>query len=262
MPRTDRQVLSGQRPAKSSLGVGENVGGFAEGFDAENIMPMSFQKLRATRLIAEGLAATVLAAGLSIGASVACAQRQPETFFKTRIGLSDSEIQKMGHGQVVTKVLESGDKKYGILVFGGVYINTSIEQFAASYRDVKSLLEDKVHLDVDEFSENGAVPKFSDFDRLTLSHKDIDTIQNCRPNHCDFQVFVVSAFQKQSLFQSLDIPYSDSPRAPLLLTSPFTYLLRLGRELSHARYRCFWDTLASFKMRRKSDHPLRIVRLS
>ena len=370
----------------------------------------------------------------------------------------------MGHGQVVTKVLESGDKKYGILVFGGVYINTSIEQFAASYRDVKSLLEDKVHLDVQEFSENGAVPKFSDFDRLTLSHKDIDTIQNCRPHHCDFQVFDVTAFQKQinwnsrdkyeqanklarqrvhegatkyisgglkalggytyrdkpfNLYQNMKsmldtsyylpedksrgiyqhvldypdakvpgatdffywedidfgqgptirvnrvsmfpqglgvakyvitneqlyasrhirialqvfycvadtqnpdkpgfyliemndsripdyaglkhiavrriatakgiestrdilnlylrkltgktkaesnacrsaysnswiIPSSDSPRAPLLLSSPFTYLLRLGRELSHARYRCFWDTLASFKMRRKSDHP-------
>src|SRR2546430_5754328 len=73
------------------------------------------------------LAAGVLSIGLGFGATVACAQRQPETFFKNRIGLSDSDIQKMDQGQVVTKVLESGDKKYGILVFGGVYVNRSEE---------------------------------------------------------------------------------------------------------------------------------------
>jgi hypothetical protein len=94
------------------------------------------------------LAAGVVSLGLSFGATIACAQRQPETFFKTRVGLSDSDIQKMDQGQVVTKVLESGDKKYGMLVFGGVYINTTVERFAESYRDVKSLLEDKVYLDV------------------------------------------------------------------------------------------------------------------
>src|SRR5271170_1716530 len=92
-------------------------------------------------------AASVLSLGVIFGATTARAQRQPETFFKTRVGLSDSDIQKMDQGQVVTKVLESGDKKYGILVFGGVYINSTIEHFAASYRDVKGLLEDKVYLD-------------------------------------------------------------------------------------------------------------------
>lgn len=58
----------------------------------------------------------------------------------------------MDQGHVVTKVLESADKKYGVLVFGGVHINASIEQFAASYRDVKTLLEDKVYRDVQEFN--------------------------------------------------------------------------------------------------------------
>lgn len=53
------------------------------------------------------LASGILALGLGLSASVARAQRQPETFFKNRIGLSDSDIQKMDQGQVVTKVLES-----------------------------------------------------------------------------------------------------------------------------------------------------------
>ena len=150
------------------------------------------------------LAAGVLSLGLGFGATVACAQRQPETFFKNRIGLSDSDIQKMDQGQVVTKVLESGDKKDGILVFGGVYVNTSIEKFAASYRDVKGLLEDKVYFDVQAFNEVGSPPKLSDFDRLAFDRKDIDAIQKCKPDNCDLQVFDVTAFQKQINWDSSD----------------------------------------------------------
>jgi hypothetical protein len=95
---------------------------------------------------------------------------------KTKIELTDRDIQKMDKGQVVTKVLEPGDKKYGILVFGGVYINSSIEQFAASYRDAKNLLDDKAHLDVQGFSKFGAQPARLDFDRLTFGHKNINAI--------------------------------------------------------------------------------------
>jgi hypothetical protein len=101
------------------------------------MIPVPFQIPGVARLIAEGLATTVLLAGLSMGVVAARAQQQPETFFKTKVGLSDSEIQKIEHGHVVIKVLESGDKKYGILVFGAVYINASTEEFAACYRDVR-----------------------------------------------------------------------------------------------------------------------------
>ena len=38
------------------------------------------------------------------------AQRQPHTFFKDQVKLSDSEIQKIDRGQVVTKVLDSSDR--------------------------------------------------------------------------------------------------------------------------------------------------------
>jgi hypothetical protein len=171
--------------------------------DAE-MMPVPFLRAEVTRLIVEGLAATVLAAGLSMGVVVARAQRQPETFFKTKVGLSDSEIQKIEHGHVVTKVLESGDKKYGILVFGAVYINASIEEFAACYRDVRGLLEDAVHLDVQEFSGSVSPPKLSDFDRLTFRQKDIDAIEKCKPHRCDFQVFDVNSFQKEINWNSSD----------------------------------------------------------
>ncbi len=148
---------------------------------------------RSSKLFAAG----VLYLGLGFAATTACAQRQPETFFKTRVGLTDSEIQRMDQGQVVTKVLESGDKKYGMLVFGGVYINSTVERFADSYRDVKSLLEDKVYLDVQAFNELGSPPKLSDFDRIAFPRKDIDALQKCKPNDCDLQVFDVVALQKR-----------------------------------------------------------------
>ncbi len=147
-------------------------------------------------MVCKLLATGSLVVGLCFGATVARSQRQPETFFKTKIGLSESDIQKMEQGHVVTRVLDSPDKKYGVLVFGGVYINASIEQFAASYRNVNTLLEDKVYREVQEFSADGP-PTLSDFSRLSFGRKDIDTIQNCKPYHCDIQVFDVAAFQKQ-----------------------------------------------------------------
>ena len=73
------------------------------------------------------LATAVL--GLALGVAVS-GQPQPRAFFKDYARLSDGEIQKIKQGQVVTKVLGSTDK-YGMLVFGAVYINAPIEKFAA-----------------------------------------------------------------------------------------------------------------------------------
>jgi len=125
---------------------------------------------------------------LTAGAGVVTAQPQPRAFFKDRVGLTDAEIQKIEQGQVVTKVLSSSDK-YGMLVFGAVYVNAPVEKFAASYRDVKKLKENKVYLDVQEFGIGGAPPKISDFERLSLDRKDIDELKGCKPGDCELQVF-------------------------------------------------------------------------
>jgi hypothetical protein len=109
------------------------------------------------------LATSVLLFGFVLWCDVARSQRQPQTFFKTKIGLSESDIQRMKQGHVVTKLLDSPDKKYGVLVFGGVYINASIEPFATSYRDVKTLRQ--VHL---------LWPN-------SIERKDIDAIQIATP---------------------------------------------------------------------------------
>jgi hypothetical protein len=116
------------------------------------------------------------------------AQRQPHMFLKNNIKLTDAEIQKIGQGQVVTKVLESADKN-GMLVFGAVYVNGSIQKFAEVYRDVQKLQGEKVYLAVQEFSKSGTPVKLSDFDRLELDKADIDALQHCKPGDCDLQIF-------------------------------------------------------------------------
>jgi hypothetical protein len=145
--------------------------------------------------MSRNIRAAVLALGAA--AAVVCAQPQPKTFFKDKIQLADSDIQKIDQGQVVTKVVTSGDPKYGILVFGAVYVNAPVAKFGSVVRNINGLLENKVYLAVQEFSVNGAAPKLSDFDRLTLDNKDIDELQTCKPGDCDLQIFNIQQFQKQ-----------------------------------------------------------------
>lgn len=143
------------------------------------------------------LSAVLLFISSGLFAGAVLAQRQPHAFFKERINLTEEEIRKVEQGQVVTKVLESGDKKYGTLVFGAVYVNAPMTRFDAVVRDVKRLRENKVYLDLQEFSAGGTPPKLSDFERIKLDRKDVDDLQDCKVGDCDLQVFDPESFRKQ-----------------------------------------------------------------
>ena len=147
-------------------------------------------------------ATAALVLGLLPG--IARGQPQPRTFFKDRIKLPDTEIQKIEQGQVVTKVLESGDKKYGLLVFGAVYIDAPVARFGGAVKDIQGLLQNKVYLAVQEFSLNAAPPKSSDFDRIVLERKDIDELRTCKSGDCDIQIFNVAELQKRVDWQAKD----------------------------------------------------------
>src|SRR4051794_17188877 len=105
---------------------------------------------------------------LGVAAAMLSGQPQPKAFFKDKIRLPDTEIQKLRQGLVVTKVLESGDTKYGMLVFGAVYVNASLDRFATVVKDFPALLQNKVYLKVQEFGTVGAPPKPADFAAITL----------------------------------------------------------------------------------------------
>lgn len=144
-------------------------------------------------------------AAILLGLSPAVwAQSQPRTFFKDHIKLTDSEIQQIDKGQVVTKIVESGDPKYGMLVFGAVYVNAPVAQFGPVVKDIQGLLQNKVYQAVQTFSPNGTPPKSSDFDRMTLERKDVDELRTCKPGDCDLQIINVADLQKKVNWQAKD----------------------------------------------------------
>ena len=128
----------------------------------------------------------VLAALLSLTAP-AYSQAVPaqlQQFLKQRIGLDDESIRKMNEGTVVTKVMDTHDK-YGLLVFGAVYINGTVEDYAKIYHDVKKLEQERVYVAVQEFSKP---PKLADVARLTVEKKDVDDFEKCKPGDCEVQI--------------------------------------------------------------------------
>jgi len=138
------------------------------------------------------LAATILVLGFAGDLSA-----QPRAILRDRAKFTESEIEKAAQGQVVIKVLPSTDN-YGMLIAGAVYINAPIEKFLASFRDVKRLKENKVYMDLQEFSPIGVPPKPSDFERMSFEKKDVDELQSCKPGDCAIQVFDdLPAFQKK-----------------------------------------------------------------
>jgi hypothetical protein len=131
------------------------------------------------------------------------AEREPHTFFKNVIKLTDAEIQTIDQGEIVTKLLDSANK-YGLLVFGAVYVNAPIKKFADVYRDVQKLEKEKVYLAVQEFGQNGSPVELSDFDRLELDKADIDNLEDCKPGDCDLQLMNDQELKKQIDWKSKD----------------------------------------------------------
>jgi len=122
---------------------------------------------------------------LLVASTAPClAQRQPHTFFRDTIKFTDAEISKIDQGQVVTKKIDD-ENKYGLLVVGAVYINATIDEFAEVFRDFESLEKERVYQIVKGF---GNPPKLSDFDRLALTNKDIDELEDCKPGDCEIQI--------------------------------------------------------------------------
>lgn len=146
---------------------------------------------------------TLTTLALTIGSAILSAQPQPRTFFKDHIKLTDAEIQQIEQGQILTKVLSPPDK-YGLLVFGAVYIKAPISRFADAVRDVNSLLQNKVYLAVREFSQGGAPPKLADFDQLELEKKDVDQLRNCRTGECDIQIIRIEEARQRVDLSSKD----------------------------------------------------------
>ena len=134
----------------------------------------------------------------------AAAQSTPRAVFHDRLNLTGAEIAAIDKGEVVTKVLEPPDRRWGILVFGAVYVTADLTRFAPACRDLAALAKERVYQAVHAFCGGGEPLKPSDFYKLELTRQDIDALRDCRPGDCDIQILELSGALQQVNWKSPD----------------------------------------------------------
>lgn len=110
--------------------------------------------------------------------------REPHTFFKERIGLSDDRIAMIDRGKVVAIAVPTG-RPAEIFIFGAVYVNALPDEYLKHARSLDRLRRLPSYLGIGEFSNP---PTLKDLDGFTLEPDDIRNLKNCRPGKCDVQL--------------------------------------------------------------------------
>lgn len=134
-----------------------------------------------------GIMRSLTVSALFICAALSCAaqtSREPYTFFKEFIGLTDDQIAAIQHGKAVTKVL-STTTPAEVAVFGAIYINASPEQYLKAAQNLDALRKSPNYLGVRRFS---SPPKLSDLEGFALDEDDIKDLKNCKPGKCELQL--------------------------------------------------------------------------
>ena len=136
--------------------------------------------------------ATLLLIGLvSLSASLLASKetaddRQAEVtdFFKKYVGLSNDQIKGIRDGQAVAKILDAPTADE-VLVFGGVYVHSTPEEYLKLASDIDALRKLPSYLAIKKFSDP---PQLSDMDGLTLEAEDFKDLQKCREGKCEIQL--------------------------------------------------------------------------
>jgi hypothetical protein len=94
---------------------------------------------------------TVVKAGaLVISGALSClgqTGREPYTFFKQFIGLTDDQIADVQHGKAVAKTL-STQTPSEVAVFGAIYVQASPEDYLKAAQNLNSLRDSPNYLGV------------------------------------------------------------------------------------------------------------------
>lgn len=110
--------------------------------------------------------------------------REPRTFFKEQMGLSDNQIAMIARGEPVAKVLPS-KRPAEIFVFGAVFVNATPEEYVKLAFDMDRLRRLPGYLGVGRFSDP---PMLSDLEGFTLEPEDIRNLRICKPGKCGVQL--------------------------------------------------------------------------
>ncbi|MDX1981594.1 MAG: hypothetical protein SFV51_15100 [Bryobacteraceae bacterium] len=123
--------------------------------------------------------------------------REPRSFFKDQIGLSDAQITLITGGKAVAKVLASRIPSE-IFVFGAVFVHATPEEYVKLAFDMDRLRRLPGYLGAGRFSDP---PALSDLEGFTLEPEDIRHLKTCRPGKCKVQLPATAMHELQ---ESLD----------------------------------------------------------
>ena len=129
--------------------------------------------------------------------SVGQTEREPRSFFREQMGLSEEQIAMIARGRAVAKVLPSRTPAE-IFVFGAVFVNATPEEYVKLAFNMGRLRQLPGYLGVGRFSDP---PMLSDLEGFTLEPDDIRNLRSCRPGKCGVQL---SAATMQELQEALD----------------------------------------------------------
>jgi len=110
--------------------------------------------------------------------------REPRSFFREEVGLSDDQIDMIAGGQAVVKVLPSKTPAE-IFVFGAVFVKGSPDEYVKLAFDMGRLRRLPSYLGAGRLSDP---PKPMDLDGFTLEPEDIRNLKSCRPGKCNVQL--------------------------------------------------------------------------
>jgi hypothetical protein len=110
-------------------------------------------------------------------------QNQLNNFFQEYAKLRSDELKAIRTGTAVVKELNSEPEQ--VLIFGGIFIKASPENYLAFASDINQTKKIPGYLAVQKFSDP---PQLSDLDGFSLEADDIKDLQKCKPDQCEVQL--------------------------------------------------------------------------
>lgn len=128
------------------------------------------------------------------------AQTRParvDGFLTTTIGLDQGQLAALSRGEVVAKVLPTGDDR-DVAVFAVAHVAAPRATFLHQQEDLSRALLTPTRRSVHLFS---SPPRASDVADIEVTGGDIDDLRKCKPNECNFKL---PATTMDSLRASID----------------------------------------------------------
>ena len=106
--------------------------------------------------------------------------REPEAFLRKYIHFSDSELTAVQRGEVVTKLVDTANKRE-LAIFGVVRLAVPKDYFVTKVRDIVWYKQNTGVLQIGKFSDP---PQLGDLAGLTIDAGDLKALKTCKVGSC------------------------------------------------------------------------------